>query len=164
MHSRCDSFVSLLAQFLAKYDPEETERHHIGLYAKLVNKDFKALCGRISVALPTVEDPWPWSRRHTADEWIRFYRDNASVVDAKSRMYRKRWAEEREAGPSQRKTPAPASTPKKAYGSTPRSHSKVPFDEQDKFGLMQWLAVECPTKKGRQSLNTYQRLVDKVRR
>ena len=154
-----------LSLFLAKYDPDGTERRELHIYEELVNNDVQALRSRISASSGSNENPWPWRKRKTAEEWLEFYLDYEESIDKKAEKAKQNWAaEEAEqvAGPSQpRSTPKPPSSSKKTIPSTPSR--RTAFDENDDYNLMQFLAIECPEPKGRKSINTYTKLFDNVR-
>ena len=151
--------IRRLSQFLAKYDPDGDERDSLDIYQDLVNNDVAAVRARISASAAPNENPWPWRGHHTAKGWLQLYRENKETVDASADRFRRKSGGERKASSTKKQNP----TPRKPYGASQRSFMKVGFDEQDDFGLMQWLAIECPKGRGRSSINTYKRLVEKVR-
>ena len=95
-----------MPQFLAKYDPDGTERRDLQIYKELVDNDVQAVSHRISVLPSTKTDPWPWRKHRVAQEWLDFYLDHEDLINQKAEDWKNKWAARGEAGPSQ-----PRSTP-----------------------------------------------------
>lgn len=127
-----------------------------------MSNDVQAVRSRVSASLRTGANPWPWRKHRTAQEWLEFYLDNEDLIDEKAERTQKRWTAQaagEEAGPSQ---PRLATKPLSSQRRT-KATTRTPFEQDDDYNLMQFLAIEYPEPKGRKSSKTYNRLVANVR-